>query len=57
MIAGETPIAAATPTNDPSASHLAESATSKQRTANVLYGVAGGAAAAAGTLYLLEARF
>jgi tetratricopeptide (TPR) repeat protein len=39
------------------ASRLADSAQSKKRTANVLYGVAAGAAAAGATLYVLEARF
>jgi hypothetical protein len=39
------------------ASQLAQSAQSKARTANILYGVAGGAAVAAGALYVLEVRF
>jgi hypothetical protein len=43
--------------NGPDASRLAQSAQSKARTANTLYVVAGGAAAAGVAFYLLEARF
>jgi hypothetical protein len=39
------------------ADQLAHSAQAKARTANVLFAVAGGAAVAAGTLYVIEARF
>ena len=39
------------------ANQLASSAQTKARTANVLLGVSGGAAVAAGALYLIEARF
>jgi hypothetical protein len=39
------------------ASQLAQSAQAKARTANWLYAIAGGAAVAAGTLYVIEARF
>ena len=39
------------------ASQLAQSAQSKARTANILYGVAGGAAVAAGALYVIEVKF
>jgi hypothetical protein len=38
-------------------SQLAQSAQSKARTANALFAFAGGAAVAAGTLYVIEARF
>jgi hypothetical protein len=46
----------ATPSGD-EASRLAQSAQSKARAANVLYAVAGGAALAAGGLYVFETRF
>jgi hypothetical protein len=39
------------------ASQLAQSAQTKARTANMLFALAGGAAVAAGTLYVIEARF
>jgi len=53
----EQALASMTTPNGSEASQLAQSARTKARTANVLFGVAGGAAVAAGALYVLEAKF